>query len=122
MPILQNTLHWYQHFFSEVIDLEITYPQEEQSAVSIFNVSNLELKLNSCLVTKSIIPIRIEFDCSQYGQTPTTTKEIAQKIELFLYKIRNDSLTKDVSFFFHTKAGLEKLVLKDPSGHEWLWY
>jgi hypothetical protein len=48
--------------------------------------------------------------------------EVAQKLELFLYKYRKDVLNKDVSYFSMTTNGQEKLVLKDPCGHEWLWH
>ncbi len=46
---------------------------------------------------------------------------MAQKLELFLYKYRADQLNKDVSFYYLTMHGKEKLVLRDPCGYEWLW-
>jgi len=115
LPVFPSTLFWYKDFASDILELENSFIDEDEEKGILIHTPQLVICCRPVLNQKLVIFNKLDFYCSQ----EISTKDLEQKLELFVYKHRSRMVTREIYFFTRTQEGKEMLILKDPNGHEW---
>ncbi|MDH4466457.1 MAG: hypothetical protein QE271_00245 [Bacteriovoracaceae bacterium] len=117
LPVIPSTLFWYKDFASDILELEFSLIDEggDEDKGLLIHSPHVIICCRPILEQKLSVFNKLDFYCSH----EITTKDLEQKLELFVYKHRSRKVTKEIHFFSRTQEGKEMLIMKDPNGHEW---